>query len=162
MSVVIVNLVCVAALIAVDQIIKQWAAAVLAPVGNMPLIPHVIELRFCLNEGAAFSLFSGKQGLLIAVTSVALAGVAWYLFFRCRGRARRWERIAMILVLAGGLGNLIDRVANRCVVDYLNFLFISYPIFNFADICVCVGMAVFVLCILFEEKDGSAAGEKKG
>lgn len=160
MSVVIVNLICVAALIAADQVIKQWAVAALAPVGSMPLIPHVIELRFCLNEGAAFSMLSGKQGLLIAVTGVALAAVAWYLFFRCRGREHCWDRIAMILILAGGLGNLIDRVANRCVVDYLNLLFMEFPIFNFADICVCVGTGLFVLCILLEEKNST--DEKKG
>lgn len=152
MSFVIVNLICVAVLVFIDQAIKLWASAVLAPVGSMPLIPHVLELRFCLNEGAAFSLFSGRQGLLIAVTSVALLAVAWYLFFKCRGPAMRWERAAMILILAGGLGNLIDRVANQRVVDYLNFLFIQYPIFNFADICVCVGVMLFVLCVLLEER----------
>lgn len=159
MSFVIVNLICVSVLVFADQAIKIWASAVLAPVGSMPLIPHVIELRFCLNEGAAFSLFSGRQGLLIAVTSAALLAVAWYLFFKCRGPAMRWERVAMILILAGGLGNLIDRVANQCVVDYLNFLFIEYPIFNFADICVCGGVILFILCVLLEERKAEGANE---
>lgn len=163
MSFVVFNLICVAVLVFIDQAIKLWASAVLAPAGSMPLIPHVIELRFCLNEGAAFSLLSGRQTLLIAVTSIALLAVAWYLFFKCRGAAMRWERTAMILILGGGVGNLIDRVANQRVVDYLNFLFIQYPVFNFADICVCGGVALFVICILLEErKNGSEAPKGAG
>ena len=160
MSFVIINLVCVAVLVAADQAIKLWAVQNLAPVGSMPFIPHVMELRFHLNEGAAFSMLLGKQTFLILVTSAALAAVAWYLFFRCRLPQRRWERWAMVLVLAGGIGNLIDRVLNGCVVDYLNCLFINFPIFNFAGICVCVGMGLYVLCVFLEEQHEPDAGEK--
>lgn len=151
MSFVIVNLVCIAALVAVDQALKLWASSVLAPVGSMPFIPHFLELRFCLNEGAAFSMLSGKQVFLILVTGAALLAVAYWLFFQCRGPAKRWERAAMLLVLAGGIGNLIDRVANGCVVDYLNFLFMEFPIFNFADICVCVGVGLYLIYVFFIE-----------
>ena len=65
MAFVIFNLLCVAALIGADQAIKAWAVSVLQPVGAMPLIPHVVELRFVLNQGMAFSLLSGKQLFLI-------------------------------------------------------------------------------------------------
>ena len=152
MSFIIINLICVSTLVAFDQVIKLWATQNLAPVGSMPFIPHVMELRFHLNEGAAFSMLLGKQTFLIIVTGIALVAVAWYLFFQCSTVAKRWERWAMVLVLAGGIGNLIDRVLNGCVVDYLNCLFINFPIFNFADICVCVGVGLFVLCIFLEEQ----------
>ena len=53
-----------AALVVVDQLIKAWATAVLAPVGTMPLLPGIIQLRYVLNDGAAFSMLAGKQGHL--------------------------------------------------------------------------------------------------
>ena len=58
---------------------------------------------------------------------------------------------ALVLVLGGGIGNLIDRVLNGEVVDYINLLFMRFAVFNFADICVCVGVALWVLVIFLEE-----------
>ena len=149
MACVIFNLVCVAVLVGADQLIKLWAVQVLEPVGAMPLIPHVVELRFVLNPGMAFSLLSGKQLFLIAATGAALLLVAYWLFFRSRGK--KLQQAALILVLGGGIGNLIDRVLNGEVVDYINLLFMRFAVFNFADICVCVGVALWVLVILLEE-----------
>ena len=149
MAFVIIDLVCVAALVGIDQLIKFWAVHVLEPVSVMPRIPHVVELRFILNQGMAFSLLSGKQLFLIIATSIALLAVAYGLFFRSRDN--RLQRIAFILVLGGGLGNLIDRVLNGEVVDYINLLFMNFAVFNFADICVCVGVALWVLVIFLDE-----------
>ena len=136
MAYVIFNLLCVAVLIGIDQGIKFWAVHVLMPVGTLPLIPHVVELRFVLNQGMAFSLLSGRQLFLIVATSAAL-----------------------ILVLGGGIGNLIDRVLNGEVVDYINLLFMRFAVFNFADICVCVGVALWVLVIFLEELHSGDAKE---
>jgi len=72
MAYVILNLVCVAALVGIDQAIKLWATQYLAPVEAITVIPHVVELRFVLNQGMAFSLLSGKQLFLILATSAAL------------------------------------------------------------------------------------------
>ena len=149
MAYVILNLVCVAALVGIDQAIKLWATQYLAPVEAITVIPHVVELRFVLNQGMAFSLLSGKQLFLIAATSVALLLVAYALFFRSRGKYL--QQAALILVLGGGIGNLIDRVLNGEVVDYINLLFMRFAVFNFADICVCVGVALWVLVIFLEE-----------
>lgn len=149
MAFVIFNLLCVAALVGADQAIKFWAVQILEPVGSMPLIPHVVELRFVLNQGMAFSLLSGKQLFLIIATSIALIFVAYGLFFRSRGRYL--QQAALLLILAGGIGNLIDRVLNGEVVDYINLLFMQFAVFNFADICVCVGVGLWVLVIFLEE-----------
>ena len=149
MAYVIFNLLCVAVLIGIDQGIKFWAVHVLMPVGTLPLIPHVVELRFVLNPGMAFSLLSGKQLFLIIATSIALIFVAYGLFFRSRGRYL--QQAALILVRGGGIGNLIDRVLNGEVVDYINLLFMQFAVFNFADICVCVGVGLWVLVIFLEE-----------
>ena len=159
MAFVIINLVCVAALVGMDQLIKLWAVHTLAPVGAMPFIHHVVELRFVLNQGMAFSLLSGKQLFLIVATSAALILVAYELFFRSRGKLL--QQIAFILVLGGGIGNLIDRVLNGEVVDYINLLFMNFAVFNFADICVCVGVALWVLVIFLEEVQGEDSKNSK-
>lgn len=159
MAFVIINLVCVAALVGIDQLIKLWAVDTLAPVGAMPFIPHLVELRFVLNQGMAFSLLSGKQLFLILATSAALILVAYELFFRSRGKLL--QQIAFILVLGGGIGNLIDRVLNGEVVDYINLLFMNFAVFNFADICVCVGVALWVLVIFLEELHGDGTASKE-
>lgn len=160
MAFVLFNLAAVAALVGIDQLIKLWASNVLQPVGAMPLIPHVVELRFVLNQGMAFSLLSGKQLFLIIATSAALLLVAYALFFRSRGK--RLQQAALILVLGGGIGNLIDRVLNGQVVDYINLLFMRFAVFNFADICVCVGVALWVLVIFLEEsRSGDADAPKE-
>ena len=158
MAFVVFNLLAAAALIGIDQAIKLWAVQALAPVESITLIPHVLELRFVLNQGMAFSLLSGRQLFLILTTTAALLLVAYMLFFRSRGKLL--QQTAFILVLAGGIGNLIDRVLNGEVVDYINPLFIDFAVFNFADICVCVGVALWVLVILLEEVDDKPSKER--
>ena len=137
-----------AVLVVIDQLIKHWATAALLPVGNMDVLPGIVELRYCLNDGMAFSMLAGKQTLLIGMTSVMLVVVAAMLFAR---KMPVWERISWTLILGGGVGNLIDRVLNGVVVDYINVLFMHLAIFNFADICVCVGVGLWVLVIFLEE-----------
>lgn len=136
-----------AVLVVIDQLIKHWATAALLPVGNMDLLPGIVELRYCLNDGMAFSMLAGKQTLLIGMTSVMLVVVAAMLFTR---KMSVWERISWTLILGGGVGNLIDRVLNGVVVDYINVLFMYFAIFNFADICVCVGVGLLMLVVLLD------------
>ena len=136
-----------AVLVVIDQLIKHWATAALLPVGNMDLLPGIVELRYCLNDGMAFSMLAGKQTLLIGMTSVMLVVVAVMLFTR---KMPVWERISWTLILGGGVGNLIDRVLNGVVVDYINVLFMHFAIFNFADNCVCVGVGLLMLVVLLD------------
>ena len=147
-----------AVLVVLDQLIKHWATAALLPVGSMEVLPGIVELRYCLNDGMAFSLLAGKQGLLIGVTSVMLVAVLVMLFVRKMPLA---ERIAWTLVLGGGVGNLIDRVLNGVVVDYINVLFMHFAIFNFADICVCVGVGLLMLVLLLDSTKKDAPTQQK-
>ncbi|MCQ5078424.1 signal peptidase II [Gemmiger formicilis] len=147
-----------AVLVVLDQLIKHWATAALLPVGSMEVLPGIVELRYCLNDGMAFSMLAGKQGLLIGVTSVMLVAVLVMLFVRKMPLA---ERIAWTLVLGGGVGNLIDRVLNGVVVDYINVLFMHFAIFNFADICVCVGVGLLMLVLLLDSTKKDAPTQQK-
>lgn len=154
----VLSVLAAAVLVGVDQLIKRWATVVLLPKTAMTLIPGVLELRYFLNDGMAFSMLAGKQKLLIAVTSLMLLGVLWMLFAR---KLTPLERVAWTLVLGGGIGNLIDRVLNGEVVDYINLLFMRFAVFNFADICVCVGVALWVLVIFLDEVHADDAASKE-
>lgn len=155
---VILSLAAAALLAGVDQLIKQWATASLLPVGRMDFLPGIAELRYVLNDGCAFSMLSGKQGVLIAFTSAALLGI---LIWLCSQKLPPVERIAWTLVLAGGVGNLIDRVRFRQVVDYINLLFMDFAVFNFADICVTVGVGFLILALLLDWRRGAAAKQSQ-
>lgn len=157
MTAKIISLVAAAMLVAADQGIKAWATAQLMPVGVMAVLPGIVELRYILNDGMAFSMLAGKQEILIGVTSLMLIGVLVWLL---RGKMPPLERVAWTLVLGGGIGNLIDRVLNGVVVDYINVLFMNFAVFNFADICVCCGVGLLILSILLDGRHGKAATDE--
>ena len=157
MTAKIISLAAAALLVAADQGIKAWATAQLMPVGVMAVLPGIVELRYVLNDGMAFSMLAGKQGILIGVTSLMLIGVLVWLV---RGDMPLLERISWTLVLGGGIGNLIDRVLNGVVVDYINVLFMHFAVFNFADICVCCGVGLLILSILLDGRHGKAASDE--
>ena len=132
-----VSLILAAVLLAADQWVKYWTVTHLALGESCPLLPGFVELLRVHNYGAAWSSFSGMRWLLVGVTAVIVAAVAFVL-------ARRIVRhplgvLACALIISGGLGNIIDRLRLGYVVDMFNFQFMSYPEFNVADICVVCG-----------------------
>lgn len=143
----VLSVLAAALLVVVDQLIKRWAVLVLQPAGAITLLPGIVELRYYLNDGMAFSMLAGKQTLLIGMTSIMLVCVLLLLLLRKMGT---WERVAWTLILGGGIGNLIDRILNGVVVDYINLLFMNFAVFNFADICITCGVALLILWILYD------------
>jgi signal peptidase II len=128
-------LIAAAVLAAADQLIKVWAVMSLEPVRSIEIIPGIFSLTFVRNYGAAFGILQNQRILLIAVvTLVVLAGV--YLIISGRLSDKPVIRMAA-LILAGGVGNLIDRIRLGYVVDYISVG--RFPVFNFADCCVVVG-----------------------
>ena len=158
----LISVIIIIALTGLDQLTKHLATVYLAPVGAMPFIPGVMELRYVLNDGAAFSMLADAEWgrvFLIVVTGLALAALAVYFFWK---KPSSWlERWVFILIFSGGLGNLIDRVLNGEVVDYINLLFMRFAVFNFADICVCVGVALWVLVIFLDELHADDAAKEQ-
>ena len=158
----------IAVLVALDQLSKYWATAVLQPVGTLPFLPGVMQLTYALNDGAAFSIFAGRQGLLIAVTTAALAVMlALLVLGKTANALTRW---GLTLIVGGGIGNLIDRVLHGVVVDFFDVTFMQYAIFNVADCFVTVGCVLLFVGILFAERlaarchaagDGAAQPQKQ-
>ncbi len=136
-------------LIALDQAVKAWAFGILRENGDIRIIPDVLHLMYRENYGAAFSILQNQTVLLVSVTGVVLLAL---LILLVTGRVRPPLLVtAFSLVIAGGIGNLIDRVSRGFVVDYIYFVPIDFPVFNLADCCVVVGTALIVLYVLVIE-----------
>ncbi len=136
-----------AALVAVDQLVKYLVMTNIPPGEHVPFIPYIVELTYVTNTGAAFSIFSEHTWMLAIVSlvmSVVLALALWKGLFK-----HPLGRLALTLLLAGAVGNLIDRAFRGFVVDMFNVLFMRFAVFNVADICVVVGGIAAGLYYLF-------------
>ena len=133
-------------LLALDQWVKHWITVNL-PLGNtMPFLPGFMQLHTVHNYGAAWSSFSGARWMLVVVTSCIVLAVVGLLVKRVVRHPLGMT--ASFLILAGGLGNIIDRIRLGYVVDMFDFQFMNYPVFNVADICVvcgCIMGAIYYL-----------------
>ncbi len=138
-----------AVLIIIDRISKIMAAKYLVGKGTVVIIPHLLGLQYLENTGMAFSMLSGKTVFLAVVTSLALAVMAYFLFIKRIGQP--FERFCFILIFAGGVGNLIDRIFQGYVIDYFEFLFMDFAIFNVADVYVCIGVGLYALYVFYTE-----------
>ena len=142
-----------AALVALDQWVKWWTVAHIAYPGGETLsfIPHVLGLTHTRNTGGAWSILNQHTWILTAL-SVLVALIILYVIVRRKVR-HPWGVITLTVVLAGAVGNLIDRIRLGYVVDMLQTLFMNFPIFNVADICVtCGGIAFVIYFAFFYEK----------
>ena len=126
-----------AALVVLDQLVKLLVLRFLPLGGRVPLIPHLVELTYVQNTGAAFSLFSRHTWVLAVVS--ALVAAALIVALQTKKVVHPLGRWPLALVLAGAVGNLIDRAFRGFVVDMFNVLFMRFAVFNVADICVVVG-----------------------
>jgi len=133
-----------------DQGLKAWVSAVL-PVGqSIEIWPNVLHLTHVHNTGAAFSLFHQfPQGLtlLSSLIFVGLLGYVWRLAVLTPAQI-----VVFTLILGGALGNLWDRWTLGYVVDYVDVAAIHYPVFNWADICICTGIALWLILSVRQRK----------
>ena len=145
----------IAVLTAIDQFIKMLVITNLKPIGSIGLIPKLLELTYVENFGVAFGFLSGLSWLIIALTVVVLIGMIFFVF---RYKHHTFlSYTSCILIAAGGIGNVIDRIAFGYVVDYIHVMFFPY-VFNFADCCVVIGAVLFAVWYLFI-KDQKEQGE---
>ena len=153
----ILQLLAVTALVSLDQLSKLWAIKSLQPVGKIAIIEDVFNLRYVENTGAAFSMLQGKTLILIAVPIIASIGMIYLLCSKTvKSKIGSW---GITLILAGALGNLVDRIFRGAVVDMFDFTLINFPVFNVADICVTIGAVLFFIYAIFFYED--KAGKKK-
>ena len=159
----IISLVSIAVLTAVDQIIKYFVERDLQPVGNKPFIEGFVGWRYIRNTGAAFGSFSNSTAMLSVFTAVViLAGTIVILTGKLRSKV---HQICAVMIVSGGLGNLIDRVIRGYVTDYIEVQFVDFAVFNFADILVTCGAFILMGYTIYEaiaEHRQKKAGDKNG
>lgn len=143
-----------AILIVPDQYTKQLAVEHLKGTDSIPIIKNVLYLLYVENNGAAFGVFQGAQYMFYVITVLVLAGIL-YVVYKTPVKDRHFYPMLFVaeLVFAGAIGNFIDRVLKKYVVDFIYFSPIDFPVFNVADIYVTCGCMIMVLLFLFYYKD---------
>ena len=143
--------------VVLDQLTKIWTVKSFALYESMEIIPGFFSLTYLTNKGAAFGFLSGVDAawrhyffLILACIALVLLLVAW---FRMRND-HRFYGPALALIAGGAIGNLIDRVRLGAVVDFLDFYVAGHhwPAFNVADSAITVGVALFLLTNVLEER----------
>ena len=132
-----------------DQLLKSWVASSIVLGGSKQLIPGIIELTNLRNSGAAWSIFEGQQTFFTIITIVAIIVIGYFIWLY---RKNIPMLIGLSLIMAGTIGNFIDRLRQGYVVDMFETTFINFPIFNIADMCLTIGVIWLIICIL-KEKD---------
>lgn len=136
-----------------DQLSKYMAVHFLQGTDGIDLIPGVFRLTYLENRGAAFGVLQGQQWFFYIITAVILVVVVLAYVRIPAGRKFLPLQICAVFIVSGALGNLIDRVRLGYVVDFFYFELIDFPVFNVADIFICVGGALFVIYFMFQHKD---------
>lgn len=140
-------------LVLIDQITKYIAKNYLIIRQPINILEGFLNLVYVENRGAAFGIFRDKKIILIGFTSLVIAGLIYYLY-KNKGKDKIID-ICLILVIAGAIGNLIDRVFLSYVVDFIHLYIkdvFDFPVFNFADIYVTFGAILLSIKILFLDK----------
>ena len=131
---------------AVDYILKLLVINNFKPVGTVEVIPGLFSLKYVENKGAAFGMLSDARWIFIAFTIVII--IALIIIMIRKNINSKLFNIAAILIIGGGIGNLIDRIFYGYVVDYLSISFFP-PVCNFADYCITIGAVLMVIYLLF-------------
>jgi len=138
--------------IILDQVTKLLVVHFMALKQSITLIPHVLNLTYIHNSGAAFGSMTDKRWLFMIVSTVAIVVLSTYLFTYGRKNSTMF-RIAFAMIISGGIGNMIDRMRLEYVIDFIDFC--AFPfwtwIFNVADAFVVVGCGLAVLSMILDE-----------
>ncbi|HCA55517.1 MAG TPA: signal peptidase II [Ruminococcaceae bacterium] len=134
-----------AGLVGIDQLIKYFIVENLAPDGHVSVIDHVLSLVYVENRGVAFGMFQNHVWLFAVITLLLMGAMIWLILSkRITGKL---FYVSCMLIMGGGIGNLIDRMFRGFVVDYLSLSFFP-PVCNFADYCVTIGAVLLVAALL--------------
>ena len=142
--------------ILLDQLTKWLSVAFLSKIETCPIIRNVIHLTYVENRGAAFGMFKDQRWIFMLTSTVMILGLSLYLYL---GFAEnKLYEVSMAMIISGGIGNMIDRLALGYVIDFIDFRLINFAVFNGADSFVCIGAGILILALV---KDIIAEAKKK-
>ncbi len=148
--------------VALDQLTKWLAVVYLMGEPSFPLWKDVLHFTYVENTGMAFGMLKDHRWVFMVFSTVAIVALLIYLIkFRPKSM---WMQVSVAMIVGGGIGNMIDRIALGYVIDFIDFTLIDFAVFNVADSFVCVGAGILILCLfldmLKEFKEEKAAKEK--
>ena len=141
-------LILIVGLIIVDQIVKHWVTSNIPLNGSRTFIPGLLDLDNLHNTGAAWSMLEGRQWFFAVITVIAIIVVAYLMW---KNRRSAWIMTGLSLIMAGAVGNFIDRLSQRYVVDMFALKNVNFPVFNVADACLTVGVFIMLIVVLKED-----------
>lgn len=141
-----------------DRLTKIWAVKLLNGKGIVGFIKGLINFVYVENTGVAFGMLSDKIYIMIPIT-IVVVGICMFIYMKNKGESKVFD-YAMLLIITGAIGNIMDKLTRGFVVDFINFEFMDFPVFNIADICVCTGAALLMIYIIFcSDKSKEAEGK---
>lgn len=147
------DLILAAILLAFDQFTKYLAVVHLKGRAAFSLIENVLELDYLENRGAAFGMMQGQRWPLLIISVILMFGIGYFISRIPEQKKYIWFHIVASAIIAGGIGNMIDRFRMGYVVDFISFVLIDYPIFNVADCYVVIAAVSLCILLLFVYKD---------
>ncbi len=136
-------------IVAVDAVTKLLAIRHLALIDTLPLWEGVFHLTYVENRGAAFGMMQGGRVFFVVISLIIIAAM-FYMVRRYKNRSKLLD-YGVVFIASGAVGNMIDRIFRGFVVDFFDFCLIDYPVFNVADIFVCIGAVMLAIYIIFFE-----------
>lgn len=148
------HIVMIVIILLIDQITKLWINASMSLGESMTLIKGFFKITNVHNTGAAWSIFEGNMVFFYLITIVFV--IAMIYFYRNSEEADRMTKFGIVLMMAGAVGNFVDRIALQYVRDFLDFIILGYdfPVFNVADMSLCIGVGVVILSVFLENYGG--------
>jgi signal peptidase II len=155
----IYSIVSMLVLVGVDQLIKYYVDLRLKPVGTVPFIEGFMQFSYYENDGAMMGMMSGKTLTMTILAVICLVVIMFVIF---SGKVKFGvDYCCIVLMMSGGLGNIIDRIFRGYVIDYIEVLFIDFYIFNFADCLVTVAAALLIANQIYEMINENKAKKEK-
>ena len=151
----LIHILSIIVLVILDQLAKSWAVARLENKPPIVLINNVLEFYYLPNgnTGAAFGMLRGHQGLFLAIALIISVVLLFIIYNMPFDKKYIFLNVLLTLIIAGGIGNMIDRLMFNYVIDFIYFSIINFPIFNVADMYVSVGTVLLVILFLFYYKE---------
>lgn len=136
-------------LIAADQLVKFLVSSHIPVNDTRSALPGIFNLTNLHNSGAAWNMLEGQRWFFIIITVIAILVIVWLMK---RYRGHRLAEVSLCFILAGTLGNFIDRLRFGYVVDMFEFVPVNFPVFNVADALLTVGVILLAVQILKEDE----------
>lgn len=147
-------------LVGVDQLSKYLIDSYMLEGETLPIINDFFHLTYVKNRGIAFGMFQGKLDIISIATIIAIVAIAYYLY-KERNKLSMIEKMGFIYILAGAIGNMIDRAFRGFVVDMVDFRGVWSYVFNLADVWINIGVVFVLLDQLILRKKRETEEDKK-